>query len=215
MTGFAICPAVLIAGMLRAPASASQTPDENSLLFRVLLDGKPIGEHRFEVRSEGETREVTSEAEFRVRILFIDAYRYRHTATERWHGDCLVSLDARTNDNGEIKTVDASRSGDGIAVNATGNESWYAGCVRSFAYWNVSILEATRLLNAQTGQYQPVRVDLLGEDRIDVNGSMETALRYRLTGEDINIDLWYSQDSEWVALESEVEDGRLLRYERI
>ena len=215
MTGFAVCPAVLIAGMLTGPAFAGQAPNENSLLFRVLLDGRPIGEHRFEVRSENDIREVTSEAEFRVRILFIDAYRYRHTATELWHGDCLVSLDARTNDNGEIMTVDASRSGDGLAVNATGNESWHAGCVRSFAYWNAGILEATRLLNTQTGQYQPVRVELLGEDRIAVNGSIEAALRYRLTGEDINIDLWYTRENEWVALESEVEDGRLLRYQRI
>ena len=215
MTGFAISTAVLIAGMLTGPAFASQTSSENSLLFRVLLDGKPIGEHRFELRSAGDTREVISEAEFRVRFLFIDAYRYRHTATERWQGDCLVSLDARTNDNGDIETVNASRSGDGLAVNATGNESWHGGCVRSFAYWNAAILDATRLLNAQTGQYQPVSAGLLGEDRIAVNGSMETALRYRLTGENIDIDLWYTRDSEWVALEFEIEPGRRLRYERI
>ena len=215
MTRFAIRTVLLIAGILTGPAFASQTSNASSLLFRVLPDDMPIGEHRFEVRSDDAVREVISEAEFEVRFLFINAYRYRHTAIERWHGDCLVSLDARTNENGDIKTVDASRSGDGLAVNASGNESWHAGCVRSFAYWNAGILDATHLLNAQTGQYLPVSVDLLGEDRIAVNGSMETALRYRLTGENINIDLWYTLDNDWVALESEVEDGHLLRYERI
>ena len=43
-------------------------------------------------------RELTSEARFRVRVLFIDAYRYEHRARESWRGDCLERLDARTDD---------------------------------------------------------------------------------------------------------------------
>ena len=47
------------------------------------------------------SRELTSEAHFRVRFLFIDAYRYEHRARERWQGDCLESLEARTDTNGK------------------------------------------------------------------------------------------------------------------
>jgi hypothetical protein len=31
----------------------------------------------------------------------------------------------------------------------------------------------------------------------------------------MQLDLWYSDEQEWLALESEVEGGRTLRYERI
>ena len=31
----------------------------------------------------------------------------------------------------------------------------------------------------------------------------------------LNLDLWYSTNNEWLALESEVQGGRILRYERM
>jgi len=195
-------------------AAASAAP-ETTLRFRVLLDGDPIGQHRFELRGSGETREVVSQAEFKVRLLFVDLYRYRHTATERWRGDCLESLSAHTDDNGEVEVVAAQRSGGGLAVNATRSQGWHGGCVRSFAYWNPGILQGGRLLNAQTGEYMPVRVLALGEERIPVRGRLEPARRYRLIGEGVEIDLWYAGDKDWVALESRAGEGRRLRYERL
>ena len=83
--------------------------------FDVSLDGRPIGEHRFTLRERGDLRELTSEARFRVRILFIDAYRYEHRARERWQGDCLERLDARTDDNGKPTVVAGERAGDDFA----------------------------------------------------------------------------------------------------
>lgn len=207
----------LLAGLILGPFASlalANTAPEINLNFRVLLNGEPIGQHRFELRSDGDAREVISQADFKVRFLFVDVYRYRHTARERWNGDCLESLDARTVVNGDTETVDASRSGDGLAVKATRSQGVYEGCVRSFAYWNPTILDSGRLLNSQTGEYLPVRVLPLGEERIPVNGKYKPTQRYRLTGKDIDIDLWYTHDKQWVALESRVENGHRLRYER-
>ncbi len=194
-----------------AAASAAPATD---LSFEVRLDDRPIGVHRFELRREGAVREVLSQADFRVRLLFVDIYRYRHVATERWRDGCLESLEARTDDNGQIETVAARRSGEGLAVAATGASEWHHGCVRSFAYWNPSILGASHLLNSQTGDYVAVRVQALGEERVAARGGMESARRYRIVGEGIEIDLWYGREQEWLALESRTPDGRRLRYER-
>jgi hypothetical protein len=199
---------------LVATAAVASTAPASSLQFRVLLDGQPIGQHRFEVRGSGEIRDVVSRADFRVRILFLDVYRYQHVATERWRGDCLESLDARTDDNGDIEIVTASRSDGDLAVNATRTEGRYDGCVRSFAYWSPEILEGGRLLNSQTGELVAVRVLPLGEERIEVNGKPELTRRYRLAGEDLQIDLWYAAGHDWVALESRTQDRRRLRYDR-
>jgi hypothetical protein len=48
-------------------------------------------------------------------------------------------------------------------------------------------------------------------------GNHAQAERYRLTGNDsrgtpLQIDLWYTRDREWLALESRMPDGRRLRY---
>ena len=110
--------------------------------FDVSLDGKPIGEHRF-VKHEFDDRvEVTSEANFRVRFLFIDAYRYEHRAYEMWRGDCLERLDARTDDNGEEILVSGERAGRGFRVTTDGVVAGVELCVQTFAYWNPRILEA-------------------------------------------------------------------------
>jgi hypothetical protein len=206
---------LLLAGLTLGPVAAlagASTAAQTTLRFNVLLDGDPIGHHRFELRDGASAREVVSQADFRVRLLFVDVYRYRHTATERWVGDCLEALSARTDDNGEIEVVTARRSGDGLVVDATRTQGRHGGCVRSFAYWNPRILDGGRLLNAQTGEYLPIRVLPLGEERVPVRGRLESTRRYRLIGEGVEIDLWYAGE-DWVALESRAGDGRRLRYE--
>jgi len=47
---------------------------------------------------------------------------------------------------------------------------------------------------------------------LTVRGEPVAAYRYRLSGEDLKIDLWYSPDNHWLALESTLEGGRKLRY---
>ena len=55
----------------------------------------------------------------------------------------------------------------------------------------------------------PVREDLV------VNGVAVPSYRYRLEAGELQLDLWYSDQDEWLALESEVAGGRTLRYEPI
>jgi Family of unknown function (DUF6134) len=151
------------------------------LSFAVLLDGREIGTHTFALKEDGV---LVSKADFQVRVLGIPFYRYRHEATERWRGECLESLVARTDDNGEKSAVDWRAPG--------------AGCELSFAYWNPRILKQKRLLNAQTGELEPVSVMPLGQGR------------YRISGRKLDVDLAYEQ-GKWVALETTV-GGRRLRY---
>lgn len=186
--------------------------------FDVFLDGKRIGDHRFSLLENGNRRELTSEAAFDVRILFINAYRYRHEARETWQGECIERVEASTDDNGKALTVAAERAGPAFVVATGGRESSLPlddACVQTFAYWNPRILEANRLLNPQTGEYLAVRVESLGREQL---GGFE-ADRYRLVGTDasadaLQIDLWYSPARDWLALESRTPDGRTLRYER-
>lgn len=165
--------------------------------FRVLLDGKEIGTHRFTLIERGAERELVSEASFRVTFVGFSAYRYRHQATERWREGCLRSLASTTEDNGEPYKVDWRAQGE---------------CVLSFAYWNPKILGEKQLLNAQTGELEPVTVTALGEDAIDTGNGKLSAQRYRIAGRKLAIDLWYADGRDWVALETTAGGNRRLRY---
>ena len=180
--------------------------------FRAFLDNTPIGYHRFTLNGEGAVRELKSETRFEVKLLFITAYRYAHDATERWRGNCLEELAARTDDNGERSVVDAMSASEGMVVTTGPARETLPGCVMSFAYWNPQVLRQLRLLNAQTGKFEAVRIAGLGEEAITVRGALVTAKKFRITGPKNPIDLWYSAADEWLALESTVGGGRRLRY---
>ncbi len=208
-------PGLLAAGLLAAAsmAGASTAAAESRVWdFRAYLDGAPIGYHRFTLSDDGATRELKSETRFEVRVLLIPAYRYSHDATERWRGDCVERLTARTDDNGKRSNVNALREGERLTVTSARGLEVLDGCVMTFAYWNPRILRQSRLLNAQTGAYETTRIAALGEETINVRGARVMARRYRIDGAGSPIDLWYSANDEWLALESAVAGGRRLRY---
>ena len=182
-------------------ASNAVTAQSQQWDFQVFLDEQPIGHHHFTLRDAGQERELKSEARFEVKLLFITAYRYAHDATERWRGNCMAQITARTDDNGKKSefSIDPTQGAE--------------RCVMSFAYWNPEMLQQTRLLNAQTGKLETVSITALGEEKISVRGASTTARRYRITGPRHPIDLWYGAERSWLALQSTLESGRLLRYQ--
>jgi Family of unknown function (DUF6134) len=186
-----LCVSLLIA--CNAVSAQSQKWD-----FQVFLDDQAIGHHHFTLREAGQERELKSEARFDVKLLFITAYRYAHDASERWRGNCLAQIHARTDDNGTKSEVGAEPKD---------------GCVMSFAYWNPEMLQQTRLLNAQTGKLETISITPQGEEKISVRGTPTLAKRYRITGPKHPIDLWYGADRSWLALQSTLENGRRLRYQ--
>ena len=68
--------------------------------------------------------------------------------------------------------------------------------------------------NSQTGVYEQVLVEELGEELIDIQGQLVPAVHYRLMAETGPVSLWYGvEDDQWLGLESVAEGGRVIRYE--
>lgn len=178
--------------------------------FKVFYDGKDIGEQRFQVSRDGGKENVDIEASFRVNFLGINVYRYQHVNREVWSEGCLDSMQARTEDGSERLAVNAARTAEGVKAISMGKESLLPGCVMSFAYWNPGFLKQKRLLNSQTGEYQPVEVRQLGTESVKLGERELQAVRYKLTGKEIDMDLWYAGDREWVRLESDLNGARLV-----
>ena len=205
MKGF-LCVALLLA----ATAAQAQVQKWD---FQVLLDDKPIGYHHYTLREAGAERELKTEARFDVKLLFITAYRYAHDASERWRGNCLARLNARTDDNGEQSEVGVDQQGERVAITTNRGREAVDGCIMTFAYWNAEILRQTRLLNTQTGLYEAVTVSALGDEKLTVRGTQVVAKRYRISGAKHPIELWYGADQAWLALQSTLDSGRKLRYQ--
>jgi hypothetical protein len=179
--------------------------------FNVLLDKKPIGEHTFTLNEGRDT--LTSKAKFDVKLLFINAYNYLHSSNETWQGDCLTSIDANTNDNGDKSVVTGKLEGQSFVLNSTkGGKQTLPACIMTFAYWNPKMLTQNKLLNPQTGDYLDVKITQVGKEQIEVRGKSVDAEHYNVIAKKMNIDLWYSPDKDWLALRSTTPEGRVINY---
>ncbi|MGF1612587.1 MAG: DUF6134 family protein [Gammaproteobacteria bacterium] len=202
-------PLMLVAMLMPAVAEPSTSRE---LRFKVLLDDREVGSHRFQIIEQDGHRQVQSDFRVTVKFLFIDAYNYVHQARERWRGDCLEAIESRTDADGERRAVQGRRGGDRLRVVASDAQVDGPSCVMSFAYWNPAILEQSRLLNAETGEIKAVRVEALGQETVMVRGASVVAKRYALHARDLRIDVWYAAGDQWVQLESRTEGDRVLTY---
>lgn len=218
--------AVLAGGTLALaaglPGVALGQQDEQRLAFRVLLDDKPIGRHEFRIRDGQGRRVVETEARFDVKMLFVTVFSYRHDNTEVWRDGCLQSLESETDSNGTPYRVSLESGDDGYrVVTRDGREFYPADCLMSFAYWDRRFLERERLVNSQTGELLEVDIRPLGRQELEwaeLSGPVEGFRIVSEAGadteaEDVDIKVYYREsDQRWVALESTLESGRLMRY---
>jgi hypothetical protein len=181
--------------------------------FAVSLDGKRIGEHDFAVAQRGDDIDVDIHAHFKVHAAFIPLYGYDHQDHEVWRRGCLALMDSQTNDDGKRLAVHGFAKGGGFEVQGSHGVATLPACVKSFAYWDKSFLTESRLLNSQTGEYESVFLTRHGVETFQVSGRSLAAEHFSLRSRHFGIDLWYSSEGEWVALESHLESGRTLRYE--
>ena len=181
--------------------------------FRVYLDDKEIGYHDFTLQELDNQRTMQSEANFEYRLMFVKLYGYEHENTETWTGDCLTGIESRTDANGQPFRVSGSLQGDRFILSGTAGEAELPSCSMTFAYWNPVFLQQDRLINVQNGEVIDVKVSEPELVQLEVRGVLQPAWRYQLGAGEMNIELWYSENHEWLALETDARGGRRLRYE--
>lgn len=186
--------------------------------FTVLLDGKPIGTHRFVLASADDRGvAVRSEAQFDFTLLGVPLYRYRHRVNERWADGCLADIEARTDDNGRLTEVrgkaqagrfDLDVRDDGRPAPAPAVPT---GCLMSFAYWNPALADQKQLLDPGSGRIEPVAMTALAAAPADLDAQAQPVRGLRIRGLPQPIDVWYAGD-RWVGLDTTVSGGRRLSY---
>ncbi|TFH44464.1 MAG: hypothetical protein E4H01_11085 [Lysobacterales bacterium] len=195
------------------PEPVFVSDDHREWRFRVYLDDKEIGYHHFFLADQGGTQTVHSIADFEYKLLFVKLYEYQHQNSESWQGDCLQSIESNTDANGQSFAALGRMQSGNFVVRGNDGATILPSCVMTFAYWNPRFLEQRQLLNSQNGEYLNIETSPPVREELEVRGELQTALRYRLAAGKLNLELWYSQDQQWLGLESTTESGRILRYE--
>lgn len=182
--------------------------------FDVFLDKSKIGLHTFKL---DQNNFLTSRAQFIVKVFFINAYSYDHTAKEQWQGDCLSGLVANTIEDKVVTNIKGTKKEAGFEINNSKAKQILPQCVMTFAYWNPKILLQKKLLNPQNAEYLDTTFEDLGIKTINVKGMPTETQHYKLNGSldgktKLNIELWYAGNTDWVALKSTTPEGYEIIY---
>ncbi len=182
-------------------------------VFDVFLDKSKIGTHSFNFNDNT----LVSKAKFNVKVLFIEAYKYDHTSKEQWQNDCLTNIEVNTIEDKITTNVKGKKVASGFEISDGKTSQTLPECVMTFAYWNPKILDQSKLLNPQNAEYLDTTFTKLGAAKIDVKGKPTETTHYKLSGalknvKKLNIELWYNQSNEWVALKSVTPEGYNIIY---
>lgn len=211
-----VCVSIIaVSGVVESTAQ-SESSSVREWEFKVLLNDKEVGTHVFTVTETDDERTVQSDAAFDIKILFFNAYSYRHSCVEIWDGLGLKSIESSTDANGDDFRVSGKRMDDYFLMSNRDGEKKHPTELYSFAYWTPEILSQTQLVNAQTGEYETVTITEVPSEPIYYQGNPLEAKRFDIRVKDQTISVWYgADDMRWLGLESPAKGGRVIRYEPI
>lgn len=190
-------------------AQAALPPGGERLEFDVLRNGKRVGRHVTHFAQDNGYLVVANEMSLRIRLLFIDAYRYRYRAVERWCNGQLVDLEAKVDDNGKRSTILASARGDRLEVTGPHGRADAPLGVFSTNHWHAGVLSAETVLNTLTGRLNRVRLKPC--EAAAAREGPSSARCYDYTGE-LSARVWYDASGRWVGLAFDGEDGSRFAY---
>lgn len=194
--------------MLFMQHSSAVESVDRYLDFKVFLNDREVGSHSFILQQQGKSLLVSSTMSLDFTVLMVKKIKYRHQANEVWQGGCLISLQSQTEKQGENLAVNAATDGSGLVVENRQGLETIQGCVRGFAYWNPLLLEGDFLLNAESGQYLPVEIS-------STVSAQDNITHMLITGPKADVRLQYDAAGNWLSLESKLQIGGLLRYQRV
>lgn len=203
-----------IIGLLTISSASACIPDNMIKRFKIYNNGSPIGEHTLKFSQEGDRTNVDIDIQMKAGVLFFTVFRYSHQNTEIWEGDQLISVDAKTDDNGDQFFVKVERTDKGLKVESKDHSYVTDFDTMSSTYWKEEMAKQSQLINTQTGELADLRLIEATEETYTVNGEDIPANRYRIKG-DLDATLWYAKNNgEWIGLEFTVK-GNTLRYEPV
>lgn len=182
-----------------------------SLSFIAYRNGEAIGRHDLTFARNGSRLTVATRIELAVKFMGFIAYRYDHSAQEIWEGERLLSLSARTDDNGKRYDVRAERSPAGLTVRANDRVETLSSELLPSSHWSFTQVSQSALLNTQNGREARVQIKLMGREQVKTSSGIVQASRYKYQG-DVEMDQWFDERGRWVKTAFTASDGSRVEY---
>lgn len=192
---------MLVAAVVLATPAATAAPAGNAgeYTFTVLMDGSPVGHHRFAFECQGDRIEIREETEIEVRLAMIPIYAFEHEGRQVWEDGRAVRIDATTNVNGEKIDIRVRPNGEGYIRTVNGRVDKFDDSTAVLAFWNKDTLKHHAFFSAMEDKTLDVSFQLVGQETIAVSGKQLETDHYRMVGDEER-DLWFDRAGRIVKL---------------
>jgi hypothetical protein len=202
--------------VLQAQASFAAGPHAGTeaIRYEIMRNGQKIGTHEVKITRAGPETSVNIVTDIAVQVLFITAYRFQHTASERWMNGRLVALDSTTDNNGTQHKVSVTQGPGGLELKADGKTSKLDRDIMPGSLWNPAILRRSTMLDSQAGDILPLSVVDGGMDQVTVDAQPLKAHRYTMKSR-FSQDVWYDEQGRLVHAKLIASDGSVIEYQLV
>jgi hypothetical protein len=182
--------------------------------FKVQLNDKDIGFHEFNVQNDT----ISNKAQFDVKLWFIPAYKYRHTATEVYKDNCLIQLESETQDGADFFELSSLADSAFFKIKVNDKDYNHPACSQTFRYWDIQFTEQNLAINPQDGEIFKLSFSKDVDEEVKTKTNTFLANKFTLHAindqdEKFHIELWYEQNSKkWIKLKSHLKDDNVITY---
>ena len=165
--------------------------------FQVQLNEKDIGFHEFNVQNDT----ISNKAQFDVKLWFIPAYKYRHTATEVYKDNCLIQLESETQDGADFFELSSLADSAFFKIKVNDKDFNHPACSQTFRYWDIQFTAQKLAINPQDGEIFKLSFSKDVDEEVKTKTNTFLANKFTLRAindqdEKFHIELWYEQNSK-------------------
>lgn len=174
-----------IALLLATVPAAHAEPKVERIDFEVTRGGDPLGWHRLRVERDGDRAKVEVMIDFELKFGPIALYRYTHRNRTLIEDGKVVSIETRTNDDGDYFAVLARQGGEGkLSLLGVDGRIVAPADVFPSDYWRPATVRQTRLLDTQKGILRDIEMTAVTgrEGCYDMTGDLTMRLCYDAQG---------------------------------
>ena len=188
---------LFLAAILIVPQMA-RANDTEFRDFSITVDGKPSGFAQYTISRQADgSFNVSTQAAVRTQV-FLGKYEFTAQTTEMWKEGRLVTLNAKTNDNGKKIEVRASTMGSSLRVQVNNQADRPAPPdVWTNSFWKLADTKYHNkeipVLEEDTGKLFTGRLLYIGTESLTVANQKQDCYHFRLTGGASPVDLWFDR----------------------
>jgi len=172
-----------------------------------------IGTRTITVRTDGDTRVLTSEMRIAVKLGIITLFKRKEDLTEVWRDGRLQRFEISTQvQNNDPKTVSGRALDSGIALNTSDGLVTAPPDAMPSHSWHIASLETQTWVDEDAASILTVSVGEPVAETIIIGDREIEARRYEITG-DVTRTQWYDSDGLW--LRTQLQNNGTVTIERM